>query len=174
MDFQIERAVELLSRTPAALRALLAGVSDAWARSDEGPETWSPIVTLGHLAHTEEFNWIPRARMILDHGESRVFEPLDRFAQLERYRHVSLEQLLDAFAERRRGNLAALAEMNLTPERLALRGTHPEFGPVTLAQLLATWTVHDMNHVGQIAQTLAKQYRDAIGPWRRFVPIVDR
>ena len=139
-----------------------------------GPETWSPIVTVGHLAHAEEFNWIARARMILDHGESRVFEPLDRFAQLERYRHVSLEQLLDAFAERRRGNLAALAEMNLTPERLALRGSHPEFGPVTLAQLLATSTVHDMNHVGQIAQTLAKRYRDAIGPWRRLVPIVDR
>ena len=101
MDFRVDRAVELLRRTPAALRALLAGVSDAWARSDEGPETWSPIVTLGHMTHTEESNWIPRARMILGHGESRVFEPLDRFAQLERYGQLSLEQLLDAFAERR-------------------------------------------------------------------------
>lgn len=174
MDFRIDRAVELLSRTPGTLRALLAGVSDSWTRSDEGPETWSPLVTLGHLTFTEEVNWIPRARMILDHGETRTFEPLDRFAQFERYRDLSLERLLDAFAERRRESLAALAEMSLTPERLARRGRHPDFGPVTLGQLLATWTVHDMNHVGQIVQTLAKQYREAIGPWRRFVPIVDR
>lgn len=174
MDFQVERAVELLGRTPAALRALLAGVSDAWTRSDEGPETWSPFVTVGHLTYAEEVNWIPRARTILEHGEGRPFEPFDRFAQFERYRHLSLEALLDAFAARRRESLAALAAMKLAPERLALRGTHPEFGPVTLGQLLATWTVHDMNHVGQIVQTLAKQYREAIGPWRRFVPIVDR
>lgn len=174
MDFRIDQAIELLSRTPAALRALLAGVSDAWTRSDEGPETWSPIVTVGHLTFAEEVNWIPRARMILEHGESRVFEEFDRFAQFERFQGLSLEQLLDAFAARRRESLAALAEMNLTPERLARRGTHPDFGSVTLSQLLATWTVHDMNHVGQIVQTLAKQYREAIGPWRRFVPIVDR
>ena len=174
MDFRMDRAVELLSRTPAALRSLLAGVSDDWARSDEGPETWSPFVSLGHLTFAEETNWIPRARMILEHGESRAFEPLDRLAQFERYRHLSLERLLDAFAEWRGTNLATLAAMNLTPERLARRGTHPDFGPVTLSQLLATWTVHDMNHIGQIAQTLAKQYREAIGPWRQFLPIVDR
>jgi hypothetical protein len=174
MEFQVDRAVELLSRTPAALRALLGGVSDAWTRSDEGPDTWSPIVTLGHLIFAEEVNWIPRARAILEHGESRPFEPFDRFAQFERYRNLSLEQLLDTFTERRRASLATLAGMDLTPERLARRGTHPDFGSVTLGQLFATWTVHDMNHVGQIVQTLAKQYRDAIGPWRRFVPIVDR
>jgi hypothetical protein len=174
MDFRVDRAVELLSRTPATLRALLAGVSDAWVRSDEGPETWSPFVTVGHLTYAEEFNWIPRARTILEHGESHVFEPFDRFAQFERYKSLSLAELLDAFAERRRESLAALAAMKLTPERLALRGTHPDFGAVTLGQLLATWTVHDMNHLGQIVQTMAKQYRDAIGPWRRFVPIVDR
>ena len=174
MDFRVDQAVELLSRTPATLRALLAGVSDEWTRSDEGPETWSPWVTLGHLVHLEECNWIPRARMILEHGESRAFEPLDRFAQFERYRDLSVEALLDAFAEWRRRNLAALAGMGLTPATLARRGTHPDFGPVTLSQLLATWTAHDMNHVGQIVQTLAKQYREAIGPWRQFLPIVDR
>jgi uncharacterized damage-inducible protein DinB len=174
MDFQVDRAVELLSRTPATLQALLAGVSDDWTRSDEGPETWSPFVTVGHMTFAEEFNWIPRARMILEHGEARVFEPFDRFAQFERYKAFSLEQLLDAFTARRRESLAALAAMKLTPERLARRGRHPDFGAVTLSQLLATWTVHDMNHVGQIVQTLAKQYREAIGPWRRFVPIVDR
>jgi uncharacterized damage-inducible protein DinB len=174
MDFRVDRAVELLSRTPAALRALLAGVSDDWTRGDEGPGTWSPLVTLGHMTFAEESNWIPRARTILEHGESRAFEPFDRQAQFERYRGLPLERLLDLFADWRGRNLAALSEMNLTPARLALRGTHPDFGPVTLGQLLATWTVHDMNHVGQIVQTLAKQYREAIGPWRRFVPIVDR
>ena len=174
MEFRVERALELLSRTPATLRALLAGVSDEWTRSDEGPETWSPFVTVGHMTFAEEVNWIPRAQVILEHGESRPFEPFDRVAQFERYKTLSLEQLLDVFAERRRESLTALAAMKLTPERLARRGTHPDFGSVTLGQLLATWTVHDMNHVGQIVQTLAKQYREAIGPWRRFVPIVDR
>jgi uncharacterized damage-inducible protein DinB len=174
MDFRVDRAVELLSRTPATLRALLVGVSDAWARSDEGPETWSPVVTVGHMTFAEEVNWIPRARVILEHGESRAFEAFDRFAQFERYKSLSLEALLDTFAARRRESLAALAAMQLTPERLALRGTHPDLGAVTLGQLLATWTVHDMNHTGQIVQTLAKQYREAIGPFRRFLPIVDR
>jgi hypothetical protein len=131
-------------------------------------------VVLGHLIFAEEDNWIPRARMILQHGESRPFEPFDRFAQFKRYETLSLTQRLDAFAARRRESLAALEAMNLTPALLARRGTHPDFGAVTLSQLLATWTVHDMNHVGQIVQTLAKQYRDAIGPWRQFLPIVDR
>ena len=129
MDFQVERAVELLCRTPGALRALLAGVSDAWTRSDEGPETWSPFVTLAHLTFAEEVNWMPRARMILEHGESRAFEPFDRVAQFERYEHLSLERLLDVFAERRRESLAALAAMDLTPTRLALRALTPTSGP---------------------------------------------
>jgi len=174
MEANLESTIQVLSHTPGALRALLLGLPDGWTRADEGVDTWSAYEVLGHLIHNEETNWIPRARMILEHGESRTFEPLDRLAQAKRFQAESLGELLERFAGLRKQNLEALRQMAAAPEALERRGTHPDFGSVTLRQLLATWAVHDLNHLGQIAQVMSKQYTEAVGPWRAFLPILSR
>lgn len=129
---------------------------------------------VGHLIHGEETDWVPRAKIILTAGESRVFEPYDRFAQARRFADWSLDRLLDRFGELRAANLATLRGWRLTPQQLALRGRHPELGPVTLSQLLATWVVHDLGHVAQISRVMAKQYRGAVGPWIAYLPVLTR
>jgi uncharacterized damage-inducible protein DinB len=174
MEFRLERGIEVLERTPAALAHLLRGLSPEWTVANEGPETWSPHDVIGHLIHCEDADWIPRAEIILRQGESRAFDPLDRFAQFTRFRGWSLEDLLRRFAEARAANLETLRGWRLTPAQFALRGRHPDFGPVTLGELLATWVAHDLNHVGQIARVMAKQYRDAAGPWKAYLPILTR
>jgi len=174
MDFELTTGIAILERTPHTFRALLAGLPPAWTDADEGPETWSPYVILGHLIHGERTDWIPRARIILDQGPQRRFTPYDRFAQFRESQGKSLADLLDEFARLRAENLAALAGWRLTDAELALEGEHPEFGPVTLRQLLATWVTHDLGHVAQTARVLAKQYREAVGPWRAYLPVLDR
>ena len=164
----------MLERTPRTVREMLNGLPDSWIHATEGPDTWSPYVIVGHLIHAEETDWIPRARIILEQAGDRRFAPFDRFAQFRESEGKSLADLLDAFAKRRQDSLAALNGWRLTDGHLALEGVHPEFGPVTLRQLLATWVVHDLGHIAQIARVMAKQYRDAIGPWRAYLPIVDR
>jgi hypothetical protein len=172
MDFAIERGREVLERTPGALRAMLSGLSDDWVASDEGPGTWSPYQVLGHLTHIEECDWIDRTRVILEHGTSRAFEPVDREAGFTRFAGWTVDRLLDRFAEVRSENLETLGALVEVGD-LARRGVHPTFGEVTLGQLLATWVVHDLNHTDQIAKTMAKQYGRAVGPWRAFLPIID-
>jgi hypothetical protein len=172
MDFAIDRGREVLVRTPSALRAMLSGLSDDWVASDEGPGTWSPYQVLGHLTHIEECDWIDRTRVILEHGTSRAFEPVDREAGFTRFAGWTLDRLLDRFDAVRSDNLAALGAL-VEGEDLDRRGVHPTFGEVTLGQLLATWVVHDLNHTNQIAKTMAKQYAQAVGPWRAFLPIID-
>ena len=174
MDFQLNHAREILGRTPATLRAMIGDLPDEWVVSNEGPETWSPFDIMGHLIAAEEDDWIPRARIILEHGEGRAFDPFDRFAMFEKSRGKSLGDLLDEFERLRGENLRALQEMNLTPEKLGTRGKHPDLGVVTLSQLLSTWVVHDLGHIAQIARVMAKQYGEAIGPWRAYLPIVTR
>jgi predicted CopG family antitoxin len=174
MDFDMTTGIAVLERTPHALRAMLAGLPPAWTDATEGPDTWSPYVIVGHLIHGERTDWIPRAQIILARGPHRRFTPYDRFAQFRESEEKSLSDLLDEFARRRAGNLATLAEWHLTKSQLDLEGEHPEFGPVTLRQLLATWVAHDLGHVAQTARVMAKQYREAIGPWRAYLPIVDR
>jgi uncharacterized damage-inducible protein DinB len=174
MEFRLEDANAILERTPGVLDHLLRGLPEEWARSDEGADTFSPFDVVGHLIHGEETDWIPRARIILEQGESRPFDPFDRWAQRERSREKSLGELLAEFELLRRRNLGELDRMALTPERLALRGTHPELGTVTLAQLLATWVTHDLGHLGQIARVMAKQYRREVGPWEAYIPILHR
>jgi hypothetical protein len=174
MDFDLAEAVPLLERTPATLRTLLAGLPSAWTDANEGPDTWSPFDVVGHLIQGERTDWIPRARMILEEGRSRAFEPFDRFAQFRDSEGKSLAELLDEFERLRAASLATLKGWKLTDEQLSLEGEHPVFGAVTLRQLLATWTAHDVSHVGQIARVMAKQYRDAVGPWRAYLPIMDR
>ena len=171
-EFRLTDAVVLLSRTPAALDALLRGLPDSWTHANEGEGTWSAFDIVGHLIEGEHSDWIPRARIILESGESRPFTPFDRGAQFERNRGKTLHQLLDEFARARRESLSALAALNLKPEDLERRGTHPKFGSVTLAQLLATWTVHDLNHLHQLARVLAGQYREAVGPWTAFLGVM--
>ena len=172
MEFSIDEGRAVLRRTPDALRTLLSGLPDGWLTGDEGPGTWSPYQVVGHLTHVEEVDWIDRTRIILEHGTDRVFEPVDREAGFTRFAGWSLDELLDRFAELRVSNLRALGEL-AGPSQLERRGVHPSFGEVTLSQLLATWVVHDFNHLGQIVKAEAKQYREAVGPWRRFLPIID-
>jgi len=172
MHFDLASAREVLARTPATLACLVRGLPPAWTHENEGPETWSVFDVVGHLIHGELTDWIPRARIILEHGPARTFEPFDRFAQLEANRGRSLGELLDRFAALRRQNLAALDELRLTPERLSLEGRHPAFGAVTLGQLLSAWVVHDLGHVAQVARVMAKQYAGEVGPWTAYLRIL--
>lgn len=174
MDFQLSHGREILERTPATLRALLGGLPEEWVVSNEGPDTWSPFDIMGHLIHGEEADWIPRARIILEHGEGRAFDPFDRFAMFEKSKGKSLGQLLDEFERLRAESLRELEGLNLTPEKLGKRGKHPDLGVVTLSQLLSTWVVHDLGHIAQIARVMAKQYGEAVGPWRAYLPVVTR
>lgn len=174
MDYQYEQAIAILRRTPATLTALLQGLPEAWTTGTEGPETWSAYDIVGHLLHAEEVNWIERAEAMLAPGEKDAFGSFNRRAMFEKYRGKPLDQLLAAFAEARAENLATLAAWRLTPEQLALTGTHPALGTVTLSQLLSTWVVHDLNHIGQIVEVMAHQYGEAVGPWIRFLSILTR
>jgi len=173
MKFDEASATLVLARTPSVVRALLAGLPDAWLEANEGPETWSPRDILGHFIHGEDTDWIGRARMILREAPD-PFPPFDRFAQFTRFAGMPIPAMLDRFEERRRENLAELASYKLGSRELALRGIHPTFGPVTLEELLATWVVHDLNHIGQLSRVLAKQYQDQVGPWKQFLPILSR
>ncbi len=172
MDFDLDEAFEVLTRTPQTLRALLQDLPAGWTSNHEGPDTWSPYDVLGHLIHGEKTDWIGRARMILDHGDSRPFEPFDRFAQFRDSEGKSLGELLDEFAELRAQNLETLRGLGLTIEQLERKGRHPNLGRVTLGQLLATWAVHDLGHIAQITRVMAKQYAGEVGPWRAYLPVL--
>jgi hypothetical protein len=173
MDFNLKHAIDLLRRTPGILRVTLEGIPPVWANARNGDGTWSAYDVLGHLIHGERTDWIPRARIILDQGEARTFDRFDRFAQFEESEGKSLADLLTNFEQLRSASVAALSAMNLTADDLARTGTHPEFGRVTLAQLLATWVAHDQGHLVQIHRTLARQYRDAVGPWTAYLSVMD-
>jgi uncharacterized damage-inducible protein DinB len=171
MEYTSELGKEVLVRTPTVLRSMLSGLPDEWTSADEGPGTWSSYQALGHLTHIEESDWIDRTRVILEHGTDRVFEPIDREAGFARFGGWTHDELLGRFESIRAENLATFDSL-VRDEDLARRGRHPDFGEVTLRQLLATWVVHDLNHLGQIVKVMAKQYTDAVGPWRAFLPII--
>jgi len=168
----MEEATAILARTPATLDALLRGLPDGWIRANEGGETWSPFDVIGHLIHGEQTDWLPRARIILEHGDARPFDKFDRFAQFRGSQGRPLSELLDEFAARRAENLRQLATLALTDADLDRPGLHPELGPVTMRQLLATWVAHDLDHLVQIARVLARQYSDEVGPWRAYLRII--
>ena len=172
MDFDINHALEILSRTPAALQSFLGGLTDPWIRGIEGPDTFSAFDVVGHLIDGEETDWMERARIILDRGSDRRFMPYDRFRHRARNVGRSLDSLLDEFARLRSANLEQVRSWQLTSADLALTGIHPTLGRVTLRQLLSAWVVHDLGHVAQAARVMAKQYRDAVGPWVRFLPVL--
>ena len=174
MSFDLDDGIAVLVRTPVTFRALLGGLSDTWLSSDEGPDTFTPFDNVGHLIHGERADWIPRARIILAQGADRRFTPYDRFAQARESEGKSMATLLDEFTALRAANVATLRGWMLTAHELALEGEHPALGRVTLAQLLATWVAHDLGHLAQTARVMAKRHREAVGPWRAYLPVLDR
>ena len=174
MEFQLADALSILARTPAALDAMLRGLPEPWLRANEGPETWSPFDVVGHLIHGERTDWVPRLRLILEHGDARPFEPFDRFAMFEESRGKTIAELLETFSTLRAQNLETVRAPQLEPADFHCRGTHPALGPVTLGQLLATWVTHDMTHMAQISRVIAKQYQDEVGAWRQYIGVLNR
>ena len=172
MDFELDSAIEVLSRTPGTLKALFSGLSEPWVRGTEGPDTFSAFDVVGHLIDGEETDWMPRARIILARGADPRFEPYDRFRHRARNAGRPLASLLDEFAALRAANMALLESWRLTAAELDLPGIHPGLGPVTLRQLLAAWVVHDLGHVAQAARVIAKQYGDQVGPWVPYLPVL--
>lgn len=169
---QLEQTVALLSCTPATLNAFLRNLPEFWTLSNEGQGTWTAFDIVGHLIHAEHTDWMPRATMILQHGESQTFKPFNREGQNEKSQGKSLPQLLDEFAAVRAESLSQLRAMNLQPHDLDRRGRHPNFGPVTLGQLVATWAAHDLTHLHQLSRLMAYQYREAVGPWNVFLGVL--
>ena len=171
-DFNLQDTIAVLARTPAVLNAMLRYLPDTWTQNSEGDGTWSVYDVVGHLIHGERTDWIPRTKLILQFGESRAFEPFDRDAQKRMSRDRPLAELIDEFTHLRVENVETLKGMKLTDKQLALRGKHPKLGTVTLAQLLATWPVHDLTHLHQISRVMAHQYREAVGPWSAFMGVL--
>ena len=168
----LQESTALLTRTPATLDALLRGLPELWTLRNEGTDTWSAFDVVVHLIHCERTDWMPRAKMIMEFGESRTFEPFDRWGHIRESRGNTLEQILDEFARLRSENLRDLNAMNLRPEDLDRRGRHPALGVVTLSELLATWAAHDLTHLHQISRVMAYQYRDAVGPWSKYLGVM--
>jgi len=173
MDFQFEQALPVWRRTPEVLRGLLLDLPVEWTHANEGPGTWSPFDVVGHLIHGEETIWVPRVEHILRVGAAVPFPPADREAMFAASRGRSLSELLETFAQRRRESLTRLESLPLTNADFSRQGRHPEFGLVTLGQLLATWVTHDLGHIRQIVRAMARQYAAAVGPWRAYLSILD-
>jgi len=168
----LDEATAVLEGTPGTLDALLRGLPDSWTAANEGSDTWSPFDVVGHLIHGERTDWMPRVKLLLEHGEAQAFPVFDRRAQFGTSAGRSLADLLDEFSQLRRGSLQELAALELTPGDLDRRGRHPAFGPVTLRQLLATWVAHDLDHLIQVSRVLARQYADEVGPWRAYLRVI--
>ncbi|KAA3641395.1 MAG: DinB family protein [Bacteroidetes bacterium] len=172
MNFNLKESIQILTRTPEVIEILLTGLPNEWIHNNEGPDTWSPFDIVGHLIHGEKTDWIPRAEIILSDKEDKTFVPFDRFAQFENSKGKTLGQLLTEFKEIRQENIKALEAMQIDDVKLEKTGIHPDFGEVTLKQLLATWTVHDLSHIHQMTRVLGKNYRTEAGPWRAFISIL--
>jgi hypothetical protein len=172
MRHSLQDTISLLARTPAALDALLRELPETWTLRNEGENTWSAFDIVGHLIHAERGDWIPRAKMVLQFGESQAFASFDRWGHQREVQGKSLGQLLDEFARVRAENLKELRAWNLREEDLERRGRHPAFGAVTLSELLATWAAHDLTHLHQISRVMAHQYRETVGPWSVYLGVL--
>ena len=172
MMFTVERSIQILERTPEVLGLLLQDISDDWTSNNEGGESWSVYDVIGHLIHGEETDWIPRIEIILSEREDKTFRPFDRFAQLSKLKTVPLKTLVDKFKTLRKKNIERLRSKSLTEKMLQEKGIHPALGEVTLAQLIATWVVHDLDHLSQISRVMAKQYKSEVGAWSEYLKIL--
>ena len=172
MDFSVDKSIEILENTPDVLIRLTKGLSSEWIMNNEGPDTWSVFDVVGHLIHGEKTDWMTRIEIILSDNENKKFEIFDRFAQYQTSKGKSLNQLLDEFKLNRELNLKKLRDFELTAADYDKTGIHPKFGEVNLSQLIATWAVHDLNHISQIARVMAKQYKEQTGPWIEYLKIL--
>ena len=174
MHFTLEKSIEILERTPHVLTTMLQNISPEWTSANEGGETWSVYDIIGHLIHGEKTDWVPRADIILSDIPDKKFELFNRFAQFEESKGKSFNELLDEFKILRQKNIEYLHSKKLTGKNLEDKGIHPAFGKVTLSQLLATWAVHDLNHIAQICRVMATQYKEAVGPWTEYLKILQK
>ncbi|GAA3600862.1 DinB family protein [Flavivirga amylovorans] len=174
MTYNLEQALEVLERTPDTLNVLLSNLSDEWIYNNEGDNTWSVFDIIGHLIHGEKTDWIIRTHIVLSNSDNKTFESFDRFAQFENSKGKTLQQLLKEFLELRAKNLKALKELQITESQLKMKATHPELGEITLKELLASWVTHDLGHIAQIARVMAKQYKEEVGPWIAYMPILNK
>ena len=173
MNFTLNHSLEILKQTPFTLQHMLGNLSDEWTATNEGGDSWSAFDIVGHLIHGEKTDWMPRLEIILSNKTDKSFVPFDRFAQYETSKGKTLHQLLVEFKELRDQNVAKLETIRLSGNDFEKTGIHPDFGPVTLSQLLATWTVHDLNHIYQISRVMAKQYMNEVGPWVPYLRILN-
>jgi hypothetical protein len=173
MQQDLDKTIAILTRTPAALDALLCGLPEGWTRRNEGGDSWSAFDVVGHLIYGERTDWMPRAHWILTHGTEKPLEPFDRLGHVKECLGKSVDELLDEFGRARAESLADLCALLIGPKELTLKGRHPALGDVTLSELLATWAVHDMTHLHQISRVIAHQYRGAVGPWSQFLGVLD-
>ena len=174
MTFDIKETISILERTPKVLRNYLEGLPEAWLHNNEGQDTWSPFDVVGHLIHGEKTDWIPRIEIIFELHTSPIFKPFDRFAQFEASKNKTMSDLLSEFETLRNQNISKLKTFDLKTNHLNSRGIHPEFGEVTLEQLLSTWVVHDLGHIAQISRVMAKQYSENVGPWKAYLGVLNR
>lgn len=172
ISFDLKEAISILERTPKVVEEQLLGFSNSWIYNTEGENTWSPHQIIGHLVYGEEADWLMRTKIILESGKEKEFEPYDRFAQDKLYSDRSIEELLSLLKERRAKNLDELRSFNLSDQDLDKEGLHPEFGEITIRTMLAAWVVHDLGHIAQLSRVLAKNYKEEIGPWKKYLTIV--
>lgn len=174
MKFELDKSIEILERTPAILDAYLSGLSEEWLRNNEGEDTWSPYNVVGHLISGEKTDWMLRIKTILSSSKNKLFEPFDRFSQLQENQDIPISDLLTQFSKLRAENIAELKSLGISADDVQLTGVHPHFGEVTLEQLIATWVVHDLGHIGQISRVMAKQYKQEVGPWMDYLGVLNR
>jgi hypothetical protein len=174
VDFDLRHSIAILERTPRVLEALLSGLPEPWTTNNEGPDTWSPFDVVGHLIDGELTDWMARLHIIVKQGPDRRFEPFDRFRHVSHNKGRTMNELLAEFRQLRGTNLEDLRTFDLTATHFQLTAEHPAFGAVTLEQLLSTWVAHDLGHIAQIARVMAKQYRDGVGPWEAYLPVLHR
>lgn len=172
MNFDLNKSFEILERTPNTLESLLSGLSDDWIKNNEGEHTWSPYDVVGHLIFGEKTDWLVRIKTVLSNSNNKLFESFDRFAQLEKDQNKSIQELLEEFKLLRKKNLETLRSLNITQKDYSKTGVHPEFGEVTLEQLISTWVVHDLGHIAQISRVMAKQYKEGVGPWINYLGVL--
>lgn len=172
MQFNLNKSLEILSRTPSVLKTLLDNLSEDWTKNNEGGDSWSPYDVIGHLIHGEKTDWIARTMIILSNDANKKFEPYDRFAQFKESKGKSLQELLEEFSALRNENIKILKSLGIDEEKLMMEGIHPKFGIVTLKQLLSTWVIDDLTHIAQISCVMAKQYKEEMGPWVEYVRLM--
>lgn len=174
MEFDLNKSIEILERTPGVIESLLSGISQEWIKSNEGKDTFSPFDVVGHLIHNELTDWMPRLKIVLSNKEDKTFEPFDRFAQFKNDQTIPIEVLLKEFKKLRSQSLTELHNLNLDNSDYVKTGIHPAFGEVNLKELLSAWVVHDLGHIGQITRVMAKQYKNEVGPWIEYLGVLHR